>query len=456
MPASSPVPRASGGSGPLGHVVPFLRDRLAFLQRVRQDGALVQVRFGPMRAYVVNSPELLHAMLTTQSDAFDKGRLFDKLRLFGENPLPIAEGRAHLTRRRLLQPAFHRERITGYLDGMRRIAEAETAGWGDGETFDAHHRIQLMTQDVLMGALFSDVPERRRTEEILVGVDTVFRSAIRRVVTPVAPPKWVPTPRNRRIRRVTDTLHAHLSQVVDRHRADPERYQDLVTLLLEARDEQGRPLPQDEVLAEITAFLAGGSETTAVTLGWLFHELTRHPEQERRLHEEVDSVLAGGPLTTDRLPELAHTRRLIDETLRLHNPGWIVTRRTRRPVRLGDWELPAGADILWSPYALHRDPELYADPLSFDPDRWLPDRPQPPRGAYIPFGAGKRRCIGDQFSLTWSVVLTAVIAARWRLRGTGAEVRPVPEITVHPAPLTMRLEARQPQEAARPAAREAS
>jgi cytochrome P450 len=409
-----------------------------------------------MRAYVVNSPELLHAVLTTQSDEFDKGRMADKLRLFGENPMPIAEGRHHLDRRRLLQPAFHRERITGYIDGMRRIADAEAAEWRDGETFDAHHRLQVMTQDVVMGALFSDVPERRQAEEILVGVDTVFRSAIRRVITPVAPPKWVPTPRNRRIRRVTDTLHAHLSQVIDRHRADPERYQDMISLLLEARDDEGRPLPQDEVVAEITAFLAAGSETTAVTLGWLFHELTRHPEHERRLHEEVDSVLAGGPLTADRLPELAHTRRLVDETLRLHNPSWILTRRTRHPVRLGDWEVPGGADVMWSPYAMHRDPAYFPDPLSFDPDRWLPDRPQPPRGAYIPFSVGKRMCIGDQFSLVESVVLAAVIAARWRLRDTGAEVRPAPEITVHPEPLTMRLEARQPQVAAQPAAQEAS
>ncbi|WP_051941262.1 cytochrome P450 [Phaeacidiphilus oryzae] len=441
-PTARAVPHASGAGPVLGHVLPFLRDRLGFFQRVRRDGPLVQVRFGPIPAYVVNGPELLHAMLTSQADAFDKGRLGDKLRLFGENTLPIADGREHLTRRRLLQPAFHRAQVAGYVEGMRRTAEKETADWRDGETFDLLHRLQRMTQDVVMDVLYSDSPERERAEEILIGVDGIFRAAIRRVFTPIAPPKWVPTPRNRRIRRVTDTVHTHFSQVIERHRAHPDRYQDLVSLLLAARDEEGRQLPNEEVLAEMTAFLAAGTETTAVTLGWLFHELARHPEYERRLHEEVDTVLAGGPITADRLPELAFTRRLVDETLRLHHVGWIVTRRTRHPVRLGDWELPAGADILWSPYALHRDPAYYPEPLRFDPDRWLPERPQPPRGAYVPFGAGKRMCIGDQFSLAEAVVLVAVIAARWRLRDTGAEVRAVPEITVHPAPLTMRLEAR--------------
>jgi cytochrome P450 len=128
----------------------------------------------------------------------------------------------------------------------------------------------------------------------------------------------------------------------------------------------------------------------------------------------------------------------------MHNPAWILTRQAISDVRIGEFDLPAGTDVMWSPYAMHRDPDLFPDPLNFDPDRWLPERPQPPRGAFIPFGVGKRMCIGDQFSITEAVVIAALVASRWRLRPeAGVAVRPIPEITVHPSSLRMVAETRQ-------------
>jgi cyclooctat-9-en-7-ol 5-monooxygenase len=439
------APIAPGRIPLLGHALPLLRDRLAYAQRVREYGPIVQLTIGPKKKIIViNSFELLQEMLTRKSEHFNKGVTFEKLKIFGGDPLPVAEGKPHLTRRRMMQPVLHREHVKGYIESMRATAEPSIAAWQEQETLHVINEMQLMTQGVVMAALFSSNPERGPAQTVRDSVDTVFKAAVRRAMVPVSTLERLPTPGNRRVRAANTVLRETIADIIADHRADPDAYNDLVSLLLTAPDAAGGHLSDEEIMAEVTALLAAGSETTAVTLAWLFYEIARDPEVERRLHEEVDTVLAGERLTAGHIPELAYTRRLVDESLRLHNPAWIVTRRTVSPVRLGKFDLSEGTDVMWSPYAMHRDPALYPDPLRFDPDRWLPERPQPPRGAYLPFGVGKRMCIGDQFALMEGVVITALVASRWRLRATpGAPVRPVPGATVYPSSLDMIAEPRQ-------------
>ncbi|MFE9513293.1 cytochrome P450 [Streptomyces sp. NPDC006643] len=421
----------------IGHAVPLIKDRLAFLQRLRTHGPVVRVSVGPKTLTVVNSPDLMHKMLTVQADEFTKGLLFEKLKLFGKDALPVAEGKPHLRRRRMMQPAFHRQQIEGYVNTMRESVEPYVAGWDGGTVLDVKTEMQLMAQGVVMSALFSATPEREPADALLHSVDTVFRTALKRALLPVSVLEKLPTRGNRKARAASTGLRSAVADIIAEHRARPDAYDDIVSLLLTARDDTGATLADDEILSEIVALLAAGSETTAVVLAWLFHELGRNPEMERLLHEEVDSVLAEGPLTAERVARLVHTRRLVSETLRMYSPAWLVTRQAISDVRLGEFVLPAGSDVIWSAYALHRDPDLYPDPLRFDPDRWLPERPQPPKGAFVPFGSGKRMCIGDAFAWTETIIITALIASRWRLRPTPGTVRPVGAISTHPSSLQM-------------------
>ncbi|MFE6251991.1 cytochrome P450 [Streptomyces niveus] len=427
-------PLVPGGLPLAGHVAGLIggERRLAFVEQVRAYGPVVSIKVGPSVVVIVNSPELIHRMLTSQADEFTKGRLFEKLKLFGKDALPIAEGKPHLRRRRLMQPAFHREQIAGYVKTMRETVEPYISGWDGGTALDLKTEMQLMTQGVVMSALFSSNPPREPAKTILRSVDTVFTTAIKRAVLPIAPLERLPTRGNRRAKAASSALRAAVADIIAEHRANPGEYDDIVSLLLSARDEAGEALPDDEILSECVALLAAGSETTAVTLAWLFHELGRNPDLERRLHEEVDRVLGDDVLTADHLSKLPYTRRLVQETLRLYAP-WLVTRQTVSEVTLGDYALPAGTDIIWSAYALHRDPDLYPDPLRFDPDRWLPERPQPPKGAFIPFGSGKRMCIGDAFSWTETTVITAMIAKKWQLTPARGVVRTLAAITTHPS-----------------------
>ncbi|MGZ2358485.1 cytochrome P450 [Streptomyces sp. 372A] len=438
------APIAPGRRPLIGHALPFLRDRLAFLQQLRTHGPIVRIMLGPKCVTVVNSPELIHQMLTAQSGHFTKGLLFEHLKLFGQDALPVADGPRHLTRRRLMQPAFHRERVTGYARAMRDTAASAIGTWAEGDELDLKTEMQLMAQNVVMGAAFSATPEPHTARAILTSVDTLFKAALRRALVPLPLLDRLPTRHNRRLVRAGSTLQQAVAGIIADHRTRPDDYDDVVSMLLVAQDESGIPLPDDEILSEVTGLLAAGSETAAVVMAWLFHEISRHPELEARLHAEVDTVMAGQDLTADHLLRLTFTRTLVQETLRLYSPAWLVTRQAATTVRLGDFTLPAGTDVLWSPYTLHRDPGLYCDPLRFDPDRWQPDRPQPPKNAFIPFGTGKRQCIGDAFAWTEMTIITALIASRWRLRpAPGTRPVPVGAITVHPSALRMRPEARQ-------------
>lgn len=338
------VPPTAPGRLPLvGHLVPLLRDRLEYVERLRTYGPIVRMSVGPKKVTVVNSHELIHEMLTSKSGSFSKGLLGEKLKLFGQSALPVAEGGPHLRRRRLLQPAFHREQISGYVTTMRETVEPSIAGWREGELLDLKTEMGLMAQDVAMSVLCSFRAEQERARAILDAVDTVFTAAIWRTMVPVSSLERLPTRSNRRLKAARSLLRSEVADIIAERRAEPDAHDDLVTLLLEARDETGAPLPDNEILSEIIGLLAAGSETTGVMLAWLFHELGRDPELERRLHEEVDSVVGEGPITAEHVPRLAFTRRLVSETLRLHHAGWLVTRQATRPVRLGPVDLPAGS-----------------------------------------------------------------------------------------------------------------
>ncbi|MFE4497128.1 cytochrome P450 [Streptomyces niveus] len=424
-----------GGLPLVGHGHLMLRDRLGLMQKARGHGPIVRITVGPRRLTVVNNPGLIHGMLTREASAFSKGELFEQLKLFGGNPLPIAEGDAHLRRRRQMQPGFHKTMVSGYVEDMAATASSAIEAWEPGARLDVMTEMQLIAQSVVMSALFSSVPDREQAHLIVRSVDTVFRTAIRRSLFPVRALDALPTRGNRRIAAANAVLRTTVAGIIEDHRNRPD-YEDVVSLLMAAHDDAGEPLSGEDILSEVTALLAAGTETTAVTLAWLLHELGRNPELERRLHQEVDSALGTNRPTADHLGQLPFTGRLVRETLRLYAP-WIVTRKALRAVPLGGTVLPAGTDVIFSPYAVHRDPALYTDPDRFDPDRWLPDRPQPPKEAFIPFGSGRRMCIGDVFATTEAIVVMALIASKYRLKPVPGAVRRVGAITTHPFGLYM-------------------
>ncbi|WP_320777833.1 cytochrome P450 [Streptomyces sp. CRN 30] len=437
--APPPIPRAAGSFPLLGHAVQLLRDNLGFVASLRRDyGPLVEITLQPgTRTVIVQDPELIRTMLVDLGPSLDKGRFFEKMgELLGDSVVTAA-GQHHVRKRRQLQPAFARDEIARYVDIMRDEVTAHVDGWREGQTLDVRETMVGLSLDMLAKTVFSGSLDEGTFRRLREDLSVVMNGVGARVMLP----DWVarlPLPHNRRFDRSRDAVRATVQRAVDELQASGHDTGDMLSLLLRARDETtGRPLTGHQICSEILTLAVAGTETTASVLSWTLYELARHPDVEARVLTELDEVLGDRPVTFEDVTRLPYLRRVIDEVLRLHHTGWLVTRRTVTETRLGRWTLPAGTELAYCQHALHRDPELFTDPLSFDPDRWLDSAQPPPSGAFLPFGAGKHRCIGDRFALTELITAIATITRRVRLDLGGRTVRPVAQATVRPRTLTM-------------------
>ncbi|MFI9772948.1 cytochrome P450 [Streptomyces sp. NPDC052415] len=255
-------------------------------------------------------------------------------------------------------------------------------------------------------------------------------------------PRWtdlLPVPGFSGARRRVHTAVQQATQI-DNGDAD-----DVLSQLCRARySDTDAPLEDKQILHEMLFYLSAGAHGAADVLPWLFHELARHPQIEARVHQEIDTVLAGRGVGTDDLPRLQYTRQVLMETLRLYPPVWILGRRTSTDVNLGGHHLPDGTDLAFSPYAMHRHPRYFPRPDTFDPDRWTPGRSDKlPPGAYIPFGTGPRKCIGDRMAVNQILTAAATIASYWRLRPQpGARIRAQARVFLKPENVLMVCEPR--------------
>jgi cytochrome P450 len=451
-PITAPVARMATAPGRLptiSHAWRLLRRPLAFLDALRGAGDIVRVRVGPEWAYLVQGPELLRQILVEQPAVFDKGGAFiEAARLVVGNGLGTCPYADHRRQRRLLQPAFNRDRLASYAVLMQREVGALVDSWRAGAVLDVPHETRRFALALLSRALFGVDDAAELVAEVQRSMPVILEGLLRRMFVPFAPLWRLPLPGNRRFDRAAARLRGMVERITVEYRRVGVDHGDLLSTLLAARDEDASGLTDHEVYDQIMTLFLAGIEATSMTLNWALHSLAQYPEVERRLHAEVDEVLAGRIAGLEDVPRLEHTQRVLTETLRLYSPSWLLTRRTTADVELGGHRFARGTTVMFSLYLLHRDPAVFPEPERFDPDRWLPDRARAvPRFAMLPFGAGPRRCIGEAFGMTAETLALATLAGRWRLRPLpGAEPRPVAELTLRPDALRMRLEPRRPGE----------
>ncbi|MFJ7332555.1 cytochrome P450 [Streptomyces sp. NPDC101116] len=437
--APLPIPRAAGSLPFIGHAL-RMRDNLGFIDSLRDTREpLVEIVLQPgTRTVVVQDPALIHQMLKALAPSLDKGRLYDKLgQLLGDSVV-TATGRPHVRKRRQLQPAFAHTEISRYVDIMRTEVTATVAGWEPGRLLDVREAMVGLSLDMLAKTVFAgsldDAVFRRLRRDLSVVMNGV---GVRLML-----PDWaerLPLPFNRRFDRARAGVRATVNTAVEELQASGHDTGDMLSMLLRAIDEEtGEPLTGHQICSEILTLAVAGTETTASVLSWALYELARHPGIEARVLAELAEVLGERPVTLDDVARLPYLNRVITETLRLHHPGWLVTRRTTEETRLGEWTLPAGTELAYCQHALHRDPERFPDPLTFDPDRWNDAAQEPPPGAFLPFGDGKHKCMGDRFARTEMVTALATMLRSVRLElAEGQAVRQVARLTVRPRALRM-------------------
>jgi cytochrome P450 len=420
-----------GHIGVLRATLNFLRDPFAALERARENGELVHTRVLGWRAVLVTSPALAHEVLTGAGDVWHKDRLTRRTSgVFGEGLL-LAEGEVWRRQRSMLNPGFRHARYEAYAAVMLEEAEATLAGWTDGRRIDLAAEMAAVTLRIAVRTLFGrGLPDPRVTAvgRAFAEISEFLASALAN--SPLPLPRWLPLPMFQRYRAAITRLDGVVAEVIAARRRDGAGGDDLLAMLLEARDEQGSGLGDREVRDQVMTFLLAGHETTALLLISALVLLGMHPRERARVEAEVDA-LGRAPGVTDPLPRID---AVIAESLRLRPPAWAMSREPTRDIVLGGHRIAAGTIVVVSPWALHHDPRSWGpDVMSFRPDRFA-DASSPPKGAYFPFGLGGRKCIGARFAEMEARLLLARWAQAVRLDPEPAVLpKLVPSITARPA-----------------------
>ncbi len=423
-----PPSRSPLGNFPFGSQDPL--PRLAAW--ARRYGDIFHYRAFYFHVYFLNHPDLIEQVLIHQSRNFTKGRgLRANRRLFG-NGLLTSEGDFWRRQRRLSQPAFHRERIASYAKIMVAFTERMLEGWQSGQTREIHEDMMRLTLEIVAKALF-DTDVGRDAEAIGRALNAVMQQNTRgQMLLPFF--NVLPTPGNWRYRRAVRDLERIVYGIIRERRASRRDAGDLLSMLLSARDEDGRGMTDRQIRDEAITLLLAGHETTALALSWTWYLLARHPEVEAKLVAELRQVLAGRSPSVEDLPRLPYTAMVVKESMRLYPPAYVMARTAERDTEIGGYVIPRGASVVISQWVLHRDPRFFPEPERFNPDRWTPEfENQLPGFAYFPFGGGPRVCIGAGFAQMEAALLLATIAQRFELCGVpGHEPGLQPAITLRP------------------------
>ncbi len=434
VPFSAAVVRPPGPKHPpiVGNLPEFRRAPLKFLlECARRYGDISYFRLGPQHAYLLTHPDFVREILVTRQNNFTKSRALQRARVLLGEGLLTSEGEHHRRQRRLVQPAFHRERLAGYASSMVELGARTCERWQEGVAFDVADQMMRLTLAIVGKTLFSADVESEATEvgEALTAILDMFNLLMMPFSELL---EKLPLPQNRRFEKARERLDRIIYRMIRERRASGEDRGDLLSMLLLAQDEADGGMTDVQIRDEALTIVLAGHETTANALTWTWYLLAEHPEVETRLHEEVDRVLGGRLPGFDDLPRLVYTGMVLSESVRLYPPAWAIGRRAIHQFELGGYTIPARSIVIVSPYVTHRDPRYYSEPDRFDPERWRPgELEKRPKFAYFPFGGGARVCLGERFAWMEAVLLLATLAQKWRLKlMPGQRIEPKPLITL--------------------------
>jgi cytochrome P450 len=424
-----PPPRFLVGNFPL-----LGSDPLAVFSRwAREFGDIFYYRAGWIQVYFLNHPDLIESVLISRAQNFAKDKVIQNSRWFLGQGLLTSEGSEWMRQRRLCQPAFHRERLSCYARTMGAYAEEMLEGWPDGQVRDIHREMMQLTMRIVAKVLFS-VEVSEDTQKVAAALNLLMRhtSGLRMIMPPLL--RHLPFPSLVRVKGAVRELDEIVNRIIDGRRSSGVDTGDLLSMLMAARDQDGSAMTDRQLRDEIMTFLLAGHETTAVSLSWTWYLLSEHPEAAQKLRQELDAVLGGRTPRLEDLARLPYTEKVVKESMRLYPPAWSLARTAVKETEIAGYRVPAGANVVMSPWILHRDARFFGHPHQFDPDRWTPgNAPDLPRFAYFPFGGGPRLCIGASFALMEANLLVASIAQRFQLRLVpGHPVAARPGITLRP------------------------
>lgn len=446
-------PRMPGGllfgSGPEA-----VADPLSLYTRAQRAlGDVVELRGIPgIRWYLVTHPTGVEHVLKTRGRNYRKPDRFNApVRMLAGNGILASEGDTWLQNRRLMQPAFHRQRLAGLVSQMADAAELAAERWerlaDEGAEVEIGEEMLRITLRIVGNTLFSH-DLSGDANALGQAIRASFATVSKRMTMPFVPPAWLPTRENRRFAAASDVVHRTVDAMIAERRRSGEERPDLLQMLLDAQDaETGARMDDRQVRDEALTLMLAGHETAAASMSWMWYLLARNPDVASRLREELDSVLGGRTPSVDDLPRLPYTRAVFDETLRLYPPAWGQPRESVEEDEVGGFRIPARKIVIVCQWVTQRRPDLWDRPDDFVPERFLGGAKESiVPWSYYPFGGGARMCIGNSFALMEAQVVLATLAQRFEPELVpGQDIVPDATFTLRPKHgVRMRIRRRAP------------
>jgi len=434
------IPKLPGGRPVLGHLLAFRDDPLAMFNRARVEGGdLVRVRVATKELLFTYDPDHVNHILVKNAANYEKAtRGYSLVRIILKQGVLTSEGDHWRKQRRTMQPAFHRRAINTFAEAMVDATSDLVASWQPvadaGLDIDVHHAMNRLTLRIICEVLFGrDIGERaeivdRELTALLQGFDYM-------VTAPWPFPAHVPSPGMVRFHMARFRLYRLVDEVIAERRASTEEHADLLGMLMSARDEEtGEAMSDEQLRMEVLTLILAGHETTANALAWTLMILSEEPGAADRLEAEVDAVLGDRRATLADYKALDETDRALHESMRLHPPAWLMSRVAKADDVIGGHHIPAGTFIFMCQHTIQRHPALYENAEQYDPDRWLPERAKErSKLAYFPFGAGQRKCIGEQFAWMEARLVMATLVQNYRFKLVeGHSTEPETSVTLRP------------------------
>ncbi|WP_370942246.1 cytochrome P450 [Amycolatopsis sp. cg5] len=435
--ADTAIVDAPGAMPLLGHFVPLIKNPTGLLRSMSNSGeGVLRVRVGPWKGYMVCDPELTHQMLLDDR-TFDKGgAVMKNIRDVTGNGIAVCPHADHRKQRRIMQPAFNKSNHARFASVIGSELGDALSVWPEGQLIDIISEMRTVSARSVIKLMISGLTEAE-LEHTVEDVKVTMAGMFWRTLLP-PPFDILPIPGNVRFKKSIKRVRKQFGSIVDTYRKQGGG-DDLVSYLVRVSDDDGGSLTDEEISAQVYTVFAAGADSTAHALGFALYLIAKHPDVLRKVQAEVDAILGDRVPTVDDLDALTYTTQVITETLRLYPTSWFLSRVSTAEAKLGNYRIPKGSDLIFSPFVVHHRPETCPDVERFDPDRWAGD-PQgmKSRLTLVPFGSGPRKCLAEGLVRLQAVLSLAMMVRRWELRSESDDIRFGLRLPLSPLGLKMR------------------
>jgi cytochrome P450 len=412
-------PGPEGGIYGIGNLINFQRDTLGFLSKAANKyGDIAYYQMAAFHFYQLNHPDHVYEVLIKQGKKIEKwGRQTDTwANAVGHSTLTM-EGDQWKKHRNILNPAFHSQTVKRYDDIIIRHTDRLLNRWQDGQSYEMMFEMMRTTMGIIADIIFSVEDIERDASDLNQALTAVFEVLTARTTAFQQLPPWVPTGDNLRIRNATKVIEKFILDLIHQRRSDGGDYGDILSDLMDAEDEEtGEKLTDREILYELKTLFGAGHETTALMLMWTLYLLSLNPEIQEKLHDEAITLLGNRHPSLEDIPGLTYTDKVIHESMRVFPPAWsLMVRKVLEDIQVSDATIPAGSVLMIPMWVVHRNPEVYQDPLRFDPERFDGDWKQRyPKYAFFPFGGGPHVCVGAHLAMFEGHLMLPMMIQRFR------------------------------------------